>query len=177
MLLSTCDWWVTKCFSCSTLLSPFHMLRVKYRIMLGDPTQAVKDSTVVFCPSLYHCSFHMINCKILKRKLKNNFKINFKVRSADYKNKTKENILRNKFRKLFQYKISLMGIYSSSINLWSVIYWSRSSTNNLTTEIKKTTIYQMGISNFRMFFGETCSICILPGISLEVVLCKLRNWN
>lgn len=36
----------------------------------------------------------MINCKILKRKLKNNFKINFKVRSADYKNKTKENILR-----------------------------------------------------------------------------------
>lgn len=46
--------------------------------MLGDPTQAVKDSMAVFCPSLYHCSFHMINCKILKRKLKNNFKINFK---------------------------------------------------------------------------------------------------
>lgn len=137
MLLSTCDWWVTKCFSCSTLLSPFHMLRVKYRIMLGDPTQAVKDSMAVFCPSLYHCSFHMINCKILKWKLKNNFKINFKVRSADYKNKTKENILRNKFRKLFQYKISLMGTYSSSINLRSVIYWSRSSTSNLATEIKK----------------------------------------
>lgn len=108
MLLSTCDWWVTKCFSCSTLLSPFHMLRVKYRIMLGDPTQAVKDSKAAFCPSLYHCSFHMINCKILKWKLKNNFKVNFKVRSADYKNKTKENILRNKFRTLFQYKISLM---------------------------------------------------------------------
>lgn len=45
----------------------------KYRIMLGDPTQAVKDSGV--CPFLYHCSFHMINCKNLKAKAKNNFKI------------------------------------------------------------------------------------------------------